>query len=46
MRLAADLVIDAVISPSELRAEIVQRFRVLVGKTRDRVPKRHGIPPT
>ena len=32
MRLASDLVIDAVISPGELRAEIVQRYRVLVGK--------------
>src|SRR5499427_7361751 len=37
MRLAADLVIDAVIRPSELRAEIIQRYRVLVGKVRDGV---------
>jgi acetyl-CoA carboxylase carboxyltransferase component len=46
MRLAADLVIDAVIPPSELRAEIIQRYRVLVGKVRDGVAKRHGVPPT
>jgi acetyl-CoA carboxylase carboxyltransferase component len=46
MRLAADLVIDAVIPPGELRAEIIQRYRVLVGKVRDGVAKRHGVPPT
>jgi acetyl-CoA carboxylase carboxyltransferase component len=46
MRLAADLVIDAVISPSELRGEIIQRYRVLIGKVREGVAKRHGIPPT
>jgi acetyl-CoA carboxylase carboxyltransferase component len=45
MRLAAELVIDAVIEPGELRAEIVQRYRVLVGKTRPVVAKRHGVPP-
>ena len=29
-----------------LRAEIIQRYRVLVGKVRDGVAKRHGVPPT
>jgi acetyl-CoA carboxylase carboxyltransferase component len=46
MRLAADLIIDAVINPSELRAEIVRRYQVLVGKSRARPAKHHGIPPT
>jgi acetyl-CoA carboxylase carboxyltransferase component len=46
MRLAAELVIDAVIEPGELRAELVQRYRVLAGKTREPVSKRHGVPPT
>ncbi len=46
MRLAADLVIDAVINPSELREELVNRYRVLVGKSRHLAAKRHGIPPT
>ncbi len=46
MRLASDLVIDAVIEPGELRSEIVRRLRVLVGKTRPLVEKRHGVPPT
>ncbi len=46
MRLAADLVIDAVINPSELREELVNRYRVLVGKSRHLAAKRHGVPPT
>jgi len=46
MRLASDLVIDAVINPSELREELVRRYRVLVGKSRQVASKRHGVPPT
>ena len=46
MRLASDLVIDAVINPSELRDELVNRYRVLVGKSRHLATKRHGVPPT
>ncbi len=46
LRLAADLVIDAIVEPSELRNEIVQRYRVLVGKSRSVAAKRHGVPPT
>jgi acetyl-CoA carboxylase carboxyltransferase component len=46
MRLASDLVLDAVIEPSELRAELVRRFAVLVGKSRHFADKRHGVPPT
>ncbi|HEY7049025.1 MAG TPA: acyl-CoA carboxylase subunit beta [Jatrophihabitantaceae bacterium] len=46
MRLASDLVIDAVINPSELRDELVRRYRVLVGKSRHLASKRHGVPPT
>ncbi len=46
MRLASDLVIDAVINPSELRTEIVRRYQVLVGKSRHLASKRHGVPPT
>jgi acetyl-CoA carboxylase carboxyltransferase component len=45
LRLAADLVIDAIISPGELRAELVRRYAVLVGKSRSITPKRHGVPP-
>jgi len=46
MRLASDLVIDAVIAPSELREELIRRYRVLVGKSRHLASKRHGVPPT
>ncbi len=46
LRLAADLVLDAIIEPSELRAELIRRYAVLVGKSRDRAAKRHGVPPT
>jgi len=45
MRLASDLVIDAIINPSELRAEITRRFAALEGKARPLADKRHGVPP-
>jgi acetyl-CoA carboxylase carboxyltransferase component len=45
LRLAADLVIDVIINPSELRAEITQRFAALAGKARPLADKRHGVPP-
>jgi acetyl-CoA carboxylase carboxyltransferase component len=45
VRLAAELAIDAIIEPDELRAEVIGRFRALAGKTRERVAKRHGVPP-
>jgi propionyl-CoA carboxylase beta subunit len=46
LRLAADLVLDAIIEPSELRSELVRRYAVLVGKSRHVAAKRHGVPPT
>jgi acetyl-CoA carboxylase carboxyltransferase component len=45
LRLAADLVIDAIINPSELRAEVIRRFAALAGKARPLADKRHGVPP-
>ncbi len=45
LRLASDLVIDVIINPSELRAEISRRFAALVGKSRPLADKRHGVPP-
>jgi acetyl-CoA carboxylase carboxyltransferase component len=45
LRLASDLVLDAVIEPSELRGELVRRYAVLVGKSRHFATKRHGVPP-
>jgi acetyl-CoA carboxylase carboxyltransferase component len=46
LRLASDLVLDAVIEPSELRSELQRRYAVLIGKSRAVVTKRHGVPPT
>src|SRR5439155_4517320 len=46
LRLASDLVLDAIIEPSELRDELVRRYAVLVGKSRRFSDKRHGVPPT
>jgi acetyl-CoA carboxylase carboxyltransferase component len=45
LRLAADLVIDAVVEPQELRAELVARFAAAATKDRSRPDKRHGVPP-
>ena len=45
LRLAADLVIDAIITPEELRAELVNRYAHAVGKTRYFTERRHGVPP-
>jgi acetyl-CoA carboxylase carboxyltransferase component len=46
LRLAADLVIDAIITPAELRGQLAARLAVLAGKSRHFAAKRHGIPPT
>jgi len=45
LRLASDLVLDAVVEPSELRGELARRLAVLVGKSRHFSAKRHGVPP-
>jgi acetyl-CoA carboxylase carboxyltransferase component len=45
LRLAADLVLDAIIEADELRDELMRRYAVLVGKTRHFADKRHGVPP-
>ncbi len=34
LRLASDLVLDAIITPAELREELIKRYRALVGKSR------------
>ena len=35
-----------IIEPDELRAELIRRYAVLVGRSRHLATKRHGIPPT
>jgi methylmalonyl-CoA decarboxylase subunit alpha len=45
MRLASELVVDAVIDPAELRDELVRRFRLAEGKPRTFSMRRHGVTP-
>jgi acetyl-CoA carboxylase carboxyltransferase component len=45
LRLASDLVIDAVVEPEELRGEIVRRLAMAAGKDRHFSERRHGVPP-
>jgi acetyl-CoA carboxylase carboxyltransferase component len=45
LRLASELVVDAVVQPSELRREIVARLAMAAGKRREFSDRRHGIPP-
>jgi acetyl-CoA carboxylase carboxyltransferase component len=45
MRLASEMVLDAVIEPEALRAEIVTRLARAHGKDRAFSDRRHGVPP-
>ncbi|MGI8459765.1 MAG: acyl-CoA carboxylase subunit beta [Propionibacteriaceae bacterium] len=45
LRLAADLVIDAIIEPADVRRELVARFAAAAGKDRHFSTRRHGVPP-
>jgi acetyl-CoA carboxylase carboxyltransferase component len=45
LRLASELVIDGIIEPGDLRAEISRRLAVLVGKSRAQPDKHHGVRP-
>ncbi len=44
-RLAADLVLDAVVEPEELRREIATRLRYAAGRDRGFSERRRGVPP-
>jgi len=44
-RLVSDLVLDAVVEPEDLRAELVRRFRYAAGRDRAFSDRRHGVPP-
>src|SRR5690606_22747768 len=46
LRLASELVIDAIIQPSALRAELIARFEVASTRRRAFSDRRHGVPPT
>src|SRR3954467_7169024 len=45
LHLGSELVIDAVIHPQDLRAELVRRFARYAGRRRDAPAKRRGVPP-
>jgi acetyl-CoA carboxylase carboxyltransferase component len=45
LRLASELVIDAVVEPSRLRDELIRRLALARGKERGFADRRHGIPP-
>src|SRR2546421_9522267 len=45
LHLASELVVDAVIKPEDLRAELIKRYAVYAGKRRDRPAKRNPITP-
>jgi acetyl-CoA carboxylase carboxyltransferase component len=45
VRLAAELVVDAVVEPDDLRAELIARFALARTRTRDDFARRHGVPP-
>jgi acetyl-CoA carboxylase carboxyltransferase component len=45
-RLADELIIDAVVSPSDLRDELARRFAAYASRIRDDVPRHHGNFPT
>ena len=45
LRLASDLVIDAVVEPRELRDEVIRRLALAAGKDRNFSQRHHGIPP-
>jgi acetyl-CoA carboxylase carboxyltransferase component len=44
-KLAANLVVDAVVEPEDLRAELIRRFAMYGSRTEPRVERKHGVPP-
>ena len=45
LRLASELVVDAVITPGELRMELIARFAAAASRDRHFSTRRHGVPP-
>jgi len=45
MRLASDLVVDAVVEPEDLRRELIIRLAMAAGRERRFSRRRHGVPP-
>ena len=45
VRLASELVVDAIVEPEDLRAELIQRFAAYRSKDRSFSRRRHGVTP-
>ena len=45
LNLASEMVVDAIVQPEDLRAEVVRRFARYAGKAREWPAKRNSIPP-
>jgi acetyl-CoA carboxylase carboxyltransferase component len=45
MRLASELVIDAIVEPADLRDELIRRYAAARGKDRSFSQRRHGVTP-
>jgi len=45
MRLASELVVDAVVEPADLRDELIRRYAAARGKDRGFSRRRHGVTP-
>ncbi|MGH9028289.1 MAG: acyl-CoA carboxylase subunit beta [Acidimicrobiales bacterium] len=45
LRLGSDLVVDAVVPPEDLRAELIARIATATGRDRGFSDRRHGVPP-
>jgi acetyl-CoA carboxylase carboxyltransferase component len=44
-KLAANLIVDDVVEPSELRANLIARFRAYASRKSGRPDRKHGVPP-
>jgi methylmalonyl-CoA decarboxylase subunit alpha len=45
VHLAAELVVDAIVQPEDLRDELCRRLALAAGRVRNDATKRHGVPP-
>ena len=44
-KLAANLIVDDVVEPDDLRAALIARFRAYATRTSARIDRKHGVPP-
>jgi len=45
VRLASELVVDAIVEPEDLRTELIRRLAAYAGKDRAFSRRRHGVTP-